>query len=77
MPGISGFDAARGIRQLQSQNRNQPIVGITSDENDDERFRCLDAGMNDYYQKSIKMIYIDYILEDWLVRSESKSFIAS
>lgn len=77
MPGMNGFEASREIRRLLSQNRHIPIVGITSNEDDGERLKCLDAGMNDYYQKPLRMLYIDYILDDWLLREESSSFAVS
>ena len=76
MPRLNGVDAAREIRQLINPNKNQPIIGITSDETDQERFHCLDAGMNDYYQKPIHISNINYIMEDWLVR-EPATFAVS
>lgn len=76
MPGMDGIKATKEIRQLLSHNKHQPIIGITSDEDDAERLKCLDAGMNDYYQKPIRMTYVNYILDDWLLR-EPANFAVS
>jgi len=76
MPGLSGIETTKAIRRMLNQNSNQPIVGITGEEKDVERLRCLDAGMNDYYQKPLRMLFIDYILDDWLKR-ETYSFAVS
>ncbi len=71
MSGMDGKRTSREIRQLKNQNKNQPIIGITSHEDDSERLECLDAGMNDYYQKPIKLSHINYIMEDWLLREQT------
>lgn len=77
MPKMDGFQASKEIRRLLSHNRHIPIIGITSNENDSERLKCLDAGMNDYYQKPFRMVYLDYILDDWLVREDISAFAVS
>lgn len=77
MPYMNGFHAAREIRKSLNPNRHIPIIGTTSNANDSERLKCLNAGMNDYYQKPIQMLFIDYIIDDWLVREETSTIAVS
>lgn len=52
MPGFSGFDLARAIRQ---ENANCPIIGLTADARDEQYKLCLQAGMNDCLFKPLSL----------------------
>ena len=47
MPGLSGLDATRQIREYQSL-RQTPIVAVSAYGADEYRARALDAGCNEY-----------------------------
>jgi signal transduction histidine kinase/CheY-like chemotaxis protein len=52
MPGLDGLSATRLIRQ-RFDAAAVPIVAMTAHAMDDERQRCIDAGMNDHVAKPI------------------------
>lgn len=52
MPNMNGIDATRAIR-ADSLNRDTPIIAMTANAFDDDRKRCLEAGMNDYLSKPV------------------------
>ncbi|MBD3418990.1 MAG: response regulator [Chitinivibrionales bacterium] len=56
MPNVDGIEATRRIREPGAAvlNRDVPIIALTAHAHEDDRRRCLDAGMNDYISKPIK-----------------------
>lgn len=53
MPVMDGVTATEFIRQLDAQRgQHTPIVAVTSE---DDRQRCLAAGMDDYLSKPLRM----------------------
>jgi two-component system, sensor histidine kinase and response regulator len=59
MPEMSGLEAARAIRQLESdgeccQAQPLPIIAMTAHAMTGDRERCLEAGMNSYLSKPIQ-----------------------
>ena len=53
MPVMDGLTAAREIRAMPELG-NIPIIALTANASNDDRKRCLDAGMNDYSSKPFK-----------------------
>jgi len=53
MPEMSGLDATRAIRQLDTPKANIPIIALTADAMKDNRTKCLEAGMNEMATKPI------------------------
>lgn len=52
MPEMDGFEATRIIRE-QYKNHRIPIIAMTAHTMEEERQRCLDAGMNEHVAKPI------------------------
>ena len=68
MPTMDGYAATRAIRALRkSINKAIPIVALTANAMEQDRQRCLDAGMNDYVSKPLSLESLRHILDRWLV----------
>ena len=67
MPEMDGYDAARAIRRLETnQGRTTPIVALTAHAHDDSRDMSLEAGMNDHLTKPFTMAALTEKLVRWL-----------
>jgi len=65
MPIMDGVEATREIRKDGSL-RNIPIVALTALAMPGDRERCLEAGMNDYMSKPIKMDELSQLVEKYI-----------
>jgi CheY-like chemotaxis protein len=76
MPVMDGLQATRSIRQREKQ-QGRPratIVALTANVSDEDRNRCLEAGMDDYLGKPFRMQDLFQMIEKWRVRvSDSNS----
>jgi CheY-like chemotaxis protein len=54
MPGMDGYEVAQRIRKLSAEP-SPTIIGVTAHAQLGERKRCLDAGMDDYLPKPIRL----------------------
>jgi PAS domain S-box-containing protein len=53
MPGMSGYEVARRVRQGTSENRDVPIIALTAHSGADAREKARDAGMTAFATKPI------------------------
>ena len=66
MPVMDGEEATNRIRSIQRENNaHVPIIGVTAHAMQDDRNRCLKAGMDDYLPKPVKPEAICDILTKW------------
>ncbi|NPA37629.1 MAG: response regulator [Chlorobi bacterium] len=66
MPVLNGLDATKKLRDM---NINTPIIAMTANALKGDREVCLNAGMNDYIGKPVKMNDLEDILMRWLKKS--------
>ncbi|MEQ6341953.1 MAG: response regulator [Gammaproteobacteria bacterium] len=66
MPELDGFQATAMIRAQQSNERHIPIVAMTANAMSGDSIKCLDAGMDDYLAKPVKIDILRKTLERWL-----------
>ena len=71
MPVIDGFEAAQKIRQIE-QNQKTPIIAITANAMKGDKQRALDAGMDEYLTKPIRLEDIRSTLIKWKKVAEKR-----
>ncbi|KAF0366923.1 PAS domain S-box protein [Gigaspora margarita] len=71
MPIMSGFDASRAIRAMNTPISNVPIIALTASAVQGTKEQCLESGMNDYLTKPLKIAKLKEMLEQWLGSNES------
>ncbi|MEK5477861.1 response regulator [Paenibacillus sp. FSL R5-0407] len=71
MPVMDGLEATKRIRELHKPGRKPKIIAMTANVMDGIKSKCLQAGMDDYVSKPLKLSTIKTILSKY-----SNSFIA-
>jgi len=72
MPNLNGIDATQAIR-ADSLNAATPILAMTANAFDEDRQRCLDAGMNDHIAKPVDPDKLYETLLAWLGQPYNRS----
>jgi len=69
MPVMDGHEATRRIRDAASRVRDRgvPVVAITANAHLEDRERCLEAGMDGYLSKPVRVDALDEILARYQV----------
>jgi PAS domain S-box-containing protein len=70
MPVLDGLEATRVIKELYAarhdgSNKAPPIIAVTANAFDEDRRRCLEAGMDDYLAKPFDREELHRLLERW------------
>jgi CheY-like chemotaxis protein len=55
MPRLDGLEATRQIRRAESDGHRTPIIALTADVMNEDRARCLAAGMDGHVAKPVDM----------------------
>jgi CheY-like chemotaxis protein len=63
MPHVDGYEATRLIRALSGPHSATPIVALTASALAEDRQRCLDAGMDGYLAKPIRIEELRAVVE--------------
>jgi two-component system sensor histidine kinase/response regulator len=66
MPEMDGYEATEEIRRREEQGQRTPVVAMTASAMEDDRERCLAAGMDDYLSKPLEPVHVNAVLEYWI-----------
>lgn len=68
MPEMDGFEASRQLRARMrgGEMADTPIIALTANAMKGDRERCMEAGMNDYLSKPLRLQDIRIMLGRWL-----------
>ena len=69
MPVMDGFEATRQIRAAESTAQRLPIIALTAGAFDEEREKCLNAGMDDFVAKPVHFPHLLNVIQHWLTSS--------
>jgi PAS domain S-box-containing protein len=65
MPELNGHEAAQKIRSL-SNGKHIPIIALTAGTHEDERERCIQAGMDDFITKPFVIETLEAVIAKWV-----------
>jgi len=65
MPGLDGYATAQEIRRRESGKRRVPIIAFTANATEEDRRRCLDAGMDDFIAKPVTLEDLSAAIDRW------------
>lgn len=65
MPGMDGLEATRLLRRMPHR-RGVPVIAMTANASQEDRRRCMDAGMDDHLAKPFDLTRLTLTLRRWL-----------
>lgn len=73
MPEMDGYSATKEIRLMEHSNGRAnnpvPIIAMTANTMDEDKQKCMDAGMTDYLAKPVRLPNLESILRKYLLES--------
>ncbi|HWX20719.1 MAG TPA: response regulator [Candidatus Binatia bacterium] len=77
MPEMNGFQVTAEIRRREASGRHLPVIALTANAIQGDRERCLEAGMDDYISKPVRLENFQAALEKWVGPGTCPSSVAA
>jgi signal transduction histidine kinase/CheY-like chemotaxis protein len=71
MPDLDGCEATRVFRRTEPPDRHLPIIAMTANAMPGDREICLDAGMDDYLTKPLRLAEVRAVVARWLGEADA------
>ena len=65
MPEMDGFEATPRSASGKATGAHMPIIAMTAQRHVGDREKCLEAGMDDYLSKPIRLGDLEMVLRNW------------
>ncbi|MEM6445983.1 MAG: CHASE2 domain-containing protein [Cyanobacteria bacterium P01_D01_bin.123] len=65
MPVLDGYETTRQLRRLEADRRHTVVIAMTASALNEDRDRCLAAGMDDFISKPVRKEDLLQVLERW------------
>ena len=72
MPVLNGYDATRQLRAGETDGARVPVIAMTASALKGDRERCLEAGMDDFLPKPVRLQDLRETVARWLVKREAR-----
>jgi CheY-like chemotaxis protein len=66
MPEMDGLDTTKELRRREGKSSRMPIIAMTASVMEEDRLKCLAAGMDDFMAKPIQMDELSRMMNKWL-----------
>jgi CheY-like chemotaxis protein len=73
MPEMNGPDATQEIRAAMSGDKHPPIIALSASVLEWEQDRCLQAGMDGFLGKPVRLSDLEHILDKWTVAASERA----
>jgi signal transduction histidine kinase/ActR/RegA family two-component response regulator len=74
MPDIDGYEATRELRRRENGGRHTPVIAMTAHAMTGDRERCIEAGMDDYIAKPVRMQTLNDVLRRWIDEADEPAW---
>jgi diguanylate cyclase (GGDEF)-like protein len=66
MPDMDGYETTRRLRTIEGSDSHVPVVAMTANDQEGDIRKCLDAGMDDYLSKPLKLELLQHKIDQWI-----------